>query len=74
MTTLRINNWGGKKYSSKADLFEAGKLNLIEMSKEIGEFGTWYTFHKNGKQIAKFYQDHTFGFSTQSYGVLLTNI
>ena len=74
MTTLKINNWAGAKYSSKADLFEAGQKGILDMGKQIEEFGTWYSFFKNSKQVAKFYQDHTFGFCTQPYGIKLQNI
>ena len=70
-TRLKTRDWWGKTYASKSDLFEAGKAGIVEMNKESGEFGSWYTFSKSGKQIAKFYQDHTFGFCTQPYGVML---
>ena len=71
---LQINDWWGKKYSSKSNLFECGKFGILDMEKQIGEYGSWYYFYKNKKLIAKFYQDHTFGFCTQPYGIELKNI
>ena len=72
--TLKINDWWGKKFASKENLFQCGKFGILDMQKEIGEFGSYYSFYKNDKLIAKFYQDHTFGFCTQPYGIELTNI
>lgn len=74
MKTLKVQDWWGVKYMSRADLFEAGQSNLLEMKKEINEFGSYYFFFNDGKLVAKFYQDHTFGFCTQPYGVIVQNI
>lgn len=74
MKTLQIYESWGVKYTSKLNLVEAAIAGEIEMKKEIGEFGSWYTFFKNAKQIARFYQDHSFGFCTQPYGIQLSNI
>ncbi|MEE6130237.1 hypothetical protein V2E39_22755 [Chryseobacterium arthrosphaerae] len=80
MEALKINTWYNiqeekfLKYMSKADLFEAGQNNLLEMKKEILESGSYYSFFKDGKPVASFYQDHTFGFCTQPYGVCVKNV
>jgi hypothetical protein len=73
-TTLKINDWWGKKFASADNLFQCGKFGVLDMQKEISEFGSYYSFYKNDKLIAKFYQDHTFGFCTQPYGIELKNI
>lgn len=79
-TSLKINSWYNiqeqkfEKYASKADLFDAGKLGILSMKKDIVEFGAYYSFYKNDKLVAKFYQDGTFGFCTQPYGIKLNNI
>lgn len=71
---LQINDWWGKKYTSKSNLFECGKVGVLDMQKEIREFGSYYSFYKNEKLVAKFYQDHGFGFCTQPYGIELKNM
>jgi hypothetical protein len=70
---LNIYDWYGKKFTSRAELFEAGVNNVLKMDKDIKEFGTYYSFYNLGKLVAKFYQDHTFGFCTQPYGIELNN-
>ncbi len=74
VSSLKVSDWWGKKYSSKMNLFLAGNSGIIDMQKEIGECSTLYVFSKNGKEIARFSQDHTFGFCTQAYGVEVKNI
>lgn len=75
MKALALQNitrtWFGKTYTSKAELFEAGQNGFIQMEVEKGVFGNHYTFYHNSKKIARFYQDHTFGFCTQPYGIEL---
>jgi hypothetical protein len=73
MKKLNIYDWYGKKFTSRAELFEAGVNNLLEMQKDIKEFGTYYSFYNSGKLMAKFYQDHSFGFCTQPYGIEINN-
>ena len=74
MKHLNIRDWYGKKFTSKAELFEAGVNNILEMKKESEEFGSFYSFYNKGNLVAKFYQDHTFGFCSQPYGIELSNI
>lgn len=74
MKKLQVRDWWGKKFTSKSELFDAANNNILEMKKEIQEFGSYYYFYNNGNFVASFYQDHTFGFCTQPYGIEVNNI
>jgi hypothetical protein len=77
MTTYaRMNGlkWNSNLFTSADKLISASKNGLIEMSKTaINEFKNKHEFFENGVKVAEFIHDHSFGFSTQAYGIKILN-
>ncbi len=68
--------WNFKKFTSQDRLNELFINGLV--NREVvpcGNYGSRYTFStKNGEEIASFYKDNSFGFSTQATGIELKNV
>lgn len=77
MTTYAIKSglkWNGNLFTSADKLVTASKNGLLVMSKTaINEFKNKHEFFENGVKVAEFIHDHSFGFSTQAYGVKILN-
>jgi predicted histidine transporter YuiF (NhaC family) len=77
MTTYSIRfglKWNSNLFTSADKLITAAKNGLIEMVKTpVNEFKNKHEFFENGIKVAEFIHDHSFGFSTQAYGVKILN-
>ena len=77
MTTYTKTNglkWNSNYFTSADKLVTASKKGLLNMVKtEVNEFKNKHEFFENGIKVAEFVHDHSFGFSTQAYGVKLIN-
>lgn len=72
--------WNSKKFTSQDrlnTLYVAGKINcqIVGKNSDGFSYGSYYTFStKEGKEIATFYKDHSFGFGTQATGIELKTV
>ena len=77
---LTTYEWNGKKFTSQDrlnSLFVNGKISREQTDKSDNGFvyGHWYKFSTlDGREIATFYLDSSFGFGTQATGVELNSV
>lgn len=76
MNNLETGEWQGKKYTNPLrlhQLFMKGKVKRTTISD--GPFRTVYTYTSlEGKFIARFTKDNSFGFSSQAFEIELTDV
>ncbi len=76
MKNLVTYEWNFKKFTSQYrlnELFMDGVINREVTPRH--EFGSDYKYStKDGKHIASFYKDSSFGFGTQATGIELMNV
>ena len=66
--------WNHNYFTSADKLISAHNKGLLTMVKTpVNEFKNKHEFFENGVKVAEFIHDHSFGFSTQAYGVKLLN-
>ena len=72
---LTTYQWCGKSYTSQLSLNNLFIKKAIKRIAEPTAYGCHYTYlTHDGREIASFYKDSTFGFCSQACGILLANV